>query len=486
MKFAIPKLCLMFVLTAQLCLAQEVQKSTIDDQKNVEVTVYNSDIGLVKDTRRINLRQGEGELRFMDVAAYINPVTVHIKSLNNPKSFMVLEQNYEYDLMDANKLLDKYVGQKVKLLTYNEYQDKKEEIEAELLSNNNGQIFKIGNEIHLGHPGFKILPKIPENLIAKPTLSWQYDNSGAKEHEVEVSYLTNYINWKADYIVVLNQDDTKADLSGWVSLDNRSGTMYNNAKLKLVAGEINRVYDAVGGLRSDMVAKSAMAMESAPQFVEQGFFEYHIYDLQRRTTIKNNQTKQINLLEAADIKTEKELLVHGQNYYFIGQYAGQELKDPVEVFVKFKNEKENNLGMPLPAGTMRLYKKDQEDSLQFIGEDRIEHTPKDEEVELKIGKAFDVVEERKQSAFQSEYLGGDYVYESEWEITLRNHKEEDVVVGIIEPMAYANWQILTATHPYEKKDAFTVQFTVPVPKDKEVKLIYRIEVSSSKSRLSKQ
>ena len=486
MKGWIWAICLIITVgTFDAAAAQDFLTSTLEDQKNVEVTVYNSDIGLVKDTRRIDLKKGEGELRFMDVAAYINPVTVHIKSLNDPKSFMVLEQNYEYDLMDANKLLDKYVGQKVKLLTYNEYQDKKEEIEAELLSNNNGQIFKIGNEIHLGHPGYKILPKIPENLIAKPTLSWQYANSGAKEHEVEVSYLTNYINWKADYIVVVNKDDTKADVSGWVSLDNRSGATYTNAKLKLVAGEINRV-SAMGGLEASAYRMADMAMAAKEQFVEQSFFEYHIYDLQRRTTIKNNQTKQINLLEAADVKTEKELLVHGQNYYFIGQYAGQQLKDPVEVFIKFKNEEANNLGMPLPAGTMRLYKKDQQDSLQFIGEDRIEHTPKDEMVKLKIGKAFDVVEERKQSAFQSEYVGGDYVYESEWEITLRNHKEEDVVVGIIEPMAYANWQILSATHPYEKKDAFTVQFTVPVPKDKEVKLIYRIEVSSSKSRLSKQ
>src|SRR6185295_3468861 len=203
--------------------AKDVLKSTLDDQKDVEVTVYNSNVGLVKDTRHIGLNKGEGELRFMDVAASIMPVTVHVKSLSDPKSFSVLEQNYEYDLMDPNKLMDKYVGKKIKLLDYNPYQDKYKEVEAEVLSNN-GPIFRINGEIHLGHPGYRILPEIPENLIAKPTLSWQYNNTSGSAHDVQVSYLTNNISWKADYIVVLDQADAMADVSGWVSLDNRSGT----------------------------------------------------------------------------------------------------------------------------------------------------------------------------------------------------------------------------------------------------------------------
>jgi hypothetical protein len=479
-------LALIVGLSAPSAWAENASKSTLDDQLSVEVTVYNSNIGLVKDRRKINLNKGEGELRFMDVASFINPVTVHIKSLKDPKSFMVLEQNYEYDLMDSNKLLDKYVGQKVKLLTVNQYQDKKEEVEAELLSNNNGQIFKIGDEIHLGHPGYRILPKIPENLIAKPTLSWMYRNSSASTQDIEVSYLTNNINWKADYIVVLNKDDSMADVSGWVSLDNKSGATYNNAKLKLVAGEINRVYEqefkmAGMAMRSDMAKEAA-----APQFVESGFFEYHIYDLQRPTTIKNNQTKQVNLLEATGAKVKKEMIVYGQNYYYLGSYQGQDLKDPVNVYVKFKNEEANNLGMPLPAGTMRMYKKDAQDSLQFIGEDAIKHTPKDEEVKLKIGEAFDVVSQRKQVDFQSEYVGGDYLYETEWEISLRNHKDEDVTVILIEPMPYANWQVISATHAHTKENAFSARFEVTIPKDKEVLFKYRIEVSSSKSRLSKK
>jgi len=464
--------------------ADNVSQSTLDDQTSVEVTVYNSNMALVKDTRKIKLSKGVGELRFMDVAAQIMPVTVHIKALNNANHFMVLEQNYEYDLMNANKLLDKYVGKEIKLVTHNQYQDKEEEIEAILLSNNNGQIYKIGDEIHLGHSGYKILPKIPENLIAKPTLSWLYQSQSDQEQDIQVSYLTNNMNWKADYIVVINQEDTMADLSGWVSLDNKSGATYKDAKLKLIAGEVHRV--TRGGFQRRAYAKLTLmdsASEMAPQFAEKAFFEYHIYDLQRKTTIKDNQTKQVSLLTADNVNIEKELLVRGQSYYYTGNYRTQELKDPVHVYIKFQNEEENQLGMPLPAGIMRLYKADSQDSLQFIGEDRIEHTPKDEEVKLKIGKAFDVVAERKQLDFKSDGSGSNRVYESEWEITLRNHKDEDITVGVVEPMPMKNWLIINETHDFKKKDAFTVQFDVRVPKDGEVKLKYRVLCSSYKSAL---
>ena len=460
---------LLFVCSATLC-AEEVLKSTIDDQKSVEVTVYNNNLGLIKDTRNIDLPVGVGELRFMDVASSIMPVTVHIKSLNQPNKFFILEQNYEYDLMDQDKLLDKYVGKKIKLIDSNQYQDRKDIIEAELLSNNKGQIYRIDNEIYLGHPGYKVLPEIPENLIAKPTLMWLYENSTNSPHNIEVSYLTNNIGWKADYVLVLNQDDSKGDLSGWVTLNNRSGATYKDAKLKLVAGEVNRAKDKMQYM--DYEVRSPSLGASREQFQDKAFFEYHIYDLERKTTIKDNQTKQVSLLEASDIKTEKEFLVYGVRTWYTRQYMEDLPKQPVNVYIKFKNEKKNNLGMPLPAGIMRLYKEDDEKSLQFIGEDRIEHTPKDEEIRLKIGEAFDVVCERVQTDYKQITTR---LYETEWEVTLRNHKEEDVVVGIIEPL-YGNWKVINNTHQYEKKDAFTIRFDVKVPKDKEVKVKYRIRV----------
>lgn len=460
-------LLVIMVMPAQ---AQPVHKSTSQDQVAVELTVYNNGLGLVKDVRETKLGKGEGELRFMDVAEHIRPVTVQAKSLNDPDGFAVLEQNFEYDLISYNKLLDKYVGKKIKIIDRNQYQDRKDVIEATLLSNNKGQVYRIGDEIYLGHPGIRVLPKLPEDLIAKPTLTWLYSSGSDKPHKLEVSYLTDNIAWKADYVVALNKDDDKADISGWVTIDNKSGAAYRKARLKLVAGEVHRVVPATV---ERMAGSPQFAMrEKRKQFEEKAFFEYHIYDLQRKTTIKNNQTKQIRLLEARDVRAEKELLVHGVKTWFSRQYREKLPKQPVNVYVKFKNSKENNLGMPLPAGIMRLYKDDEDGSRQFIGEDRVDHTPKDEEVKLKIGEAFDVVAERKQIDYKRLTTR---MHESEWEITLRNHKDKEVAVGIVEPL-YGNWKVVEKTHPFKKEGAFTIRFDVKVPKDGEVKVKYRVRV----------
>lgn len=469
MKIRVFIICLLIVFCSPVVRAggETVARCTVEDQVEVEVAVYNNNIGLVKDTRKVKLPAGEGELRFMGVASQIMPVTVHAKSLNYPDEFSIIEQNYEYDLMDENKLLDKYVGKKIKLVIWNEYQDRKYLVEATLLSNNNGQIYKIDDEIYIGHPGIKILPEIPEDLIAKPTLTWLYDNRSTEDHYLEVSYLSGGINWKADYVVVLNKEDTFANISGWITLDNKSGAAYKNARLKLIAGDVHRV--------AEEFKDKVFAMESraaAPQFVEKPFFEYHIYDLQRKTTIKDNQTKQVSLLEAAGVNVQKEFLVYGTQMYYTRPYRDHDPKQAVSVYVKFMNIVDNKLGMPIPEGVMRLYKMDSEGSLQFIGEDRVSHTPADEEVRLKIGDAFDVVAERLQTDYKQITTG---LHESEWKITLKNHKKEDITVGIIEPL-FGNWTVIDSSHTYTKKDAFTIRFDVEVPKDNVVTVTYRLRV----------
>jgi len=452
-----------------VCSAQ-IMKSTLEDQRAVEVTVYNSNIGLVKDLRTIDLPKGVGELQFMDVASSIKPVTVVVKSLSAPDDFMVLEQNYEYDLMHADKLLDKYVGKHVKIIDENRFQGTEKEVDAVLLSNNSGQIYRIDNEIHLGCNGRVILPEIPENLIAKPTLTWLYENDSSKSQELEVSYLTNDIKWIADYVMTVSNDDATAGLNGWVSIDNRTGTEYREATLKLVAGDVNRVEETRNDYEYDKMKKPLMA-QVGRGFQEESFFEYHIYDLQRPTTIKNNQTKQISLLGADELKIEKEFVVHGDRYFYQGHYEHLP-KVKVGVFLKFKNEEDNQLGMPLPAGTIRLYKEDSKGKLQFIGEDRIAHTPKDEEITLRIGDAFDIVAERKQTDYQKM---GRKAIETAWEMTVRNHKDEDCVVSIIEPMV-GEWSIKESSHAYEKRDAHTITFAVPVPNNGEAKLTYRVRI----------
>ena len=444
----------------------------LEDQKGVALTIYNVNLGLVKDQREIRLPKGTGALRFMDVASQIIPTSVHIKSLVNPDSLHILEQNYEYDLLNPQRLLDKYVGKEVKLYYKNHYTEREEIVTATLLSNNGGPIFKIGDEITFGHPGRIIFPGVPENLISKPTLVWLIENDLQNPQKIEASYLTNGINWRSDYVVTLNDKDDRADLSGWVTIDNKSGATYRDAKLKLVAGDVHRVKDEYEYKKGMLRAAEAIAKKAEPQFKEEEFFEYHIYTLQRPSTIKDNQTKQISLVSAGNIPVRKELLFHGARYYYYSQYGEAITKQKVGVFVEIQNKKENNLGIPLPKGTVRVYKHDSEGSLQFIGEDSIDHTPKDEKVRVKLGDAFDVVGSRKQTDWKK--IAYD-TYEAAFEISLRNHKKEDVVVRLVEPIP-GDWKMLNSSHDYTKTEAFTAEFNIPVPKDKETKLTYRVRM----------
>ncbi|MFP4417133.1 MAG: DUF4139 domain-containing protein [Chitinispirillaceae bacterium] len=462
--------CIFLVIMSAYSQQDTVVESSIRDQQSVAVTIYNDDLGMIKDIRSISLATKSGELRFGDVASHIIPASVHVRSINASDEFKIFEQNYEYDLMNPDKLLDKYVGKEISVITFNENTNEKQETRARLLSNNEGQILKIGDKIFLGHPGYRALPRIPENLIARPTLMWQYGNTGPGTQRLQVSYLTKQIGWQADYVLVIDESDNFGDLSGWVTIDNRSGATYNNASLKLVAGNINRVKK-----RRPEMFDSARMMKygaGAPQFEEQGFFEYHLYDLQRKTTIKNNQTKQIQLMNAGDIGLDKQYVVKGEQHYFFSPYRTNDPKRPVNVELRVKNSKKNNLGMPLPAGTVRMYKQDADGSQQFVGEDRIEHTPKNEEITLTAGEAFDIVAERKQTDFEQIGAGA---YESAWEISLRNHKDSDITVTVEEPLS-GDWKVVTRSHEFEKMDASTIRFAVRVAKNGEAKVRYRVRV----------
>jgi hypothetical protein len=455
---------------------QPSNNSSLDNQQNVAITVYNSNIGLVKDTRVLRLPRGTSQLRFMDVAQQINPATVHIKSLTAPNGLAVVEQSYEYDLLNPSKLLDKYVGREVTLVlrTLENNSEKLIPTRATLLSNNNGQVWQIGNQIVINPTNIveTRFDQLPADLIAKPTLVWTLTNNAAEAHTVEASYLTNGIGWRSDYVVVVNKDDTKADLNGWVTINNNSGTTYKNAELKLVAGDVNRVRDEVQQYAMK-TARAEAAPAAAPQFQEQTFFEYHLYTLQRPATLKNNETKQINLLSAANFNVTKELVVNGQQFYYQGyNNPGEPIREKVGVYVEFKNAKENGLGLPLPAGIVRVYKADADGAQQFIGENRIDHTPKDERVKIKLGDAFDVVAERKQTDFKTISRR---VFEYGYEIRIRNHKEAAVNVIVNEPIG-GDWEMLSSSFPAEKTAAFAARFNVPVAKDGEAVLSYRVRV----------
>jgi len=446
--------------------------STQQDQKDLAVTVYNSNVALVRDVRRLRLPAGKLDLRYMDIAAQVNPATVHIVSLDAPKDLSVLEQNYEYDLLSPQKLLQKYVGKEltlVRVVTENN-STKEVPVKALLLALNEGPVWKVGNEIITGMGADRyVFPDLPENLYSKPTLVWLLENGRAGEQTVEASYLTNQVNWNADYVLTVHADQKEADLNGWVTVINNSGTAFRNAQLQLVAGEVHRVSEALP-VAPRVMMKAAQA--AAPQFVQEPISEYHLYTLERRTNVQDNETKQISLLGATGVSFDKIFEVDGQQYYYRNaQRPGQPIKEPVQVHIKWKNSQENSLGMPLPAGTVRVYQGDSKGRVQFIGEDRIGHTPKDETLDLHIGNAFDVVAERKQTDFKA--YGG--VFEFAFEISLRNHKPEPITVLVNEPLG-GDWTMLDSNYKYEKTAAFAAQFIVPVAANAESVLKYRVRV----------
>lgn len=468
-----PALAVAVILLAPGSFAQTTQTSTEEEQKDLSVTVYNSNVALVRDVRRVHLPTGELDLRFVDIAASVNPVTVHIVSLTAPRDLTVLEQDYEYDLLNPAKLLDKYVGKELTLVRLVEENNSTKEVpvKATLLANNQGPVWKVGNEIVTGMGADRyVFPDLPANLYSKPTLVWLLDNRKSGEQNVEASYLTNNMNWNSDYVLTVSADQKAADLNGWVTVVNGSGTSYRNAQLQLVAGELNRVSSRAIPMEP-MAMKAAVA--GAPQFAQEALSEYHLYTLERRTTLQENETKQISLLSSTGVHIDKTFEIDGQNYYYRSAYRpGAPIKDPVQVHIKFKNAESNSLGMPLPAGTVRVYQGDSKGRVQFIGEDSINHTPKDETLDLHIGNAFDVVEERKQTDYQAL---GSRAAESAYEISIRNHKPDPITVEVNEPIG-GDWTMVDSNFKYEKTAAFAVRFTVPVAADSESILKYRVRV----------
>jgi hypothetical protein len=462
--------------TATVNLAQtSEQTTTASDRQSVNITVYNSNLGLVRETRRLNLSNGRIALRFADVAAQIRPETVHLVSLLSPTALKILEQNYQYDLLNPGKLLDKFVGKEITLVLrrYQNNSEIFEPVQATLLSNNAGQVWRINGQIVINPTNIVEMrfPDVPKNLVATPTLVWDIENRDSGAQTLEASYLTNGMNWKADYVLVVNADDTKGDLQGWVTLMNSSGATFENARLQLVAGDVNRVSDERTYALAGAMAKRDTVSES--EFKEQGFFEYHLYTLQRPTSVRDNETKQVSLLEAAGFDVKKEFVVNGQRYYYTNyNNPGQPIKEKVGVYVQFRNAQQNKLGMPLPAGTIRLYKKDTTGNQQFIGEDKIDHTPKDEDVRVKVGDAFDIVAERKQTDYK---VIARNVYEYAYEIKIRNHKDVPITVVVNEPIG-GDWEMISSSFEAKKTAAFAAQFNVPVAKDGEATLSYRVRV----------
>jgi hypothetical protein len=432
-----------------------------NEQKSISVTVYNQNLGVVKDLRSVDISSGRSKINITDVAQQIDPTSVHIKLDGE-----VLEQNYQYDLVSLDKILRKFINQNIRLVS-----ETNETVDGKLLSAIGGQIV-----LERSEGGLVMLPNVnkyrfsvdylPEGLITQPTLVWDVNSNSSGKQDVEISYQTKGMNWHAEYVAVLNEDDTALDLNSWVSVDNTSGATYKNAKLKLVAGDINLIqdYQIRGGI--DNIYAMDKSTVSEKQFQEKAFFEYHIYNLQRPTTIANNETKQISLFEASNVSANKKFFYGSLSNRWYWNQSGQK---KIAVIIEFENSEEYDLGVPMPKGKVRVYKSDGE-SLEFVGEDLVDHTPRNEKVKLKIGDAFDVLAEEVQT--ENTQISSK-VWEQAFEITFKNRKKENIEIEVERNLG-TNWEILKSSLNYKKKDAFRITFNVPVKADSETKLTFRV------------
>lgn len=452
-------------------------KTTVEDQQELSLTVYNQDLALIRDVRKINLGKGSNKIAVREVSAQIRPETAIITSLTHPDSLSLLEQNFDYDLLTPQQLLQKYVGKQVKVVKTHPTTGAEKEVVATVLSAHNGVVLKIGDRIETGVPGRIVYGQVPDNLRDRPTLSILANSKIAGKQTLELSYLSGGLSWKADYVAKLDKDEKHLSLNGWVTLNNQSGASYKNAKLQLVAGDVNRVYEPRPMTGRSMRMMESMAEDSVAEMEEESLFEYHLYTLRHKTNVLQNQTKQVSLLTASRIPVSKEFLLQGSQHYYYNKYGVIADKLKVGVFVEFKNEEKNNLGMALPKGVVRVYKNDSSGNAQFIGEDRIDHTPKDETIRLKLGDAFDVTANKKQTSYRKENAFGRYNHaaSSSYEIEIHNAKSEAVVVKVLEPVP-GDWKMLESNLEHKKINSNKVEWLVEVPAERRVTLSYKVLV----------
>jgi hypothetical protein len=451
---------------------EQERLSSLSDQEAVAVTIYNENLALVRDERRVSFRTGLNSVAFRDVSAQINAATALLRSVSLPGAVSVIEQNFNYDLLTPQKLMDKYVGRYVTVIHTNAASGKETRERARILSTNDGLVLQYADRIETGLDGRLSFPSLPENLRDRPTLVIDLNSTSAAPQNVELSYLTGGLSWKADYVGALSVDDSHLDLNGLITLTNESGTTYSNAKMQLVAGDVNRVHEAFDQ------AKTLGRVVVAPQYQvsQEQLLEYHLYTLGRPTTIADKQTKQVALLSATSVPVTKTLELRGSPYYYTGQYGdlGQRLK--FGVYIQFQNEG-GGLGIPLPKGTVRIYKKDSAGNAQFVGEDSIDHTPRHEQVRLHLGEAFDVTANKKQTSYRLYKQGSAYIYESSYEIEMHNAKDQAQGVKVVEELPGINWEIISENYQHVKAAADTAIWNIKLGANSKQTLRYTVRVT---------
>ncbi|MBI5487129.1 MAG: DUF4139 domain-containing protein [Deltaproteobacteria bacterium] len=489
------------LLATGVATAQDEQRvvSGEDGRQSVNLTIYNNNLALVRETRRVELPRGRAVLEYANVAQQVRPETVYIRDTQAAGGITVLEQNYRYDVLTPSRLMELYVGEDLTLVRENPATGEETRTQANLLSTGSvpqvnygydpygygggyyagatyvdpgAAVYRTDEGITFGDVGRVVFPSVPDNFVSRPTLEWLLESTGGQK-TIEATYLTYGMSWQSDYVLVLSEDEKKGDLAGWVTLRNDAGITLKNVRLQLVAGEVavEPQYGGYGYGYGMYGYGAGGGGYGGAGFAEAGMFEYHLYTLERNTDVADHEQKQVQLLGVDGITMEKKYRLQGDSYYFVSEY-GQPIENlQVAVWVEFENAQSQGLGVALPAGVIRVYKADSSGAQQFIGEDRINHTPREERVKLQLGNAFDIAAERKQTDYE---ILSSNLYETEWEIKIRNRKEgETIVVEVLEPMA-GDWEIIEKSHDFVKESARLVRFDLTCPPDQEIVLTYRV------------
>ncbi len=452
---------------------EEVEEPEIAIVDTLDLTVYNQNLGLVREVRSFDLEAGLNEIAFTDVASRIRPTTVHVVSLTDPEETILLEQHFAYDIVSTQQLLQRHIDLPISLTT------RDGEVHTGTLLSGAEDIILANDDgiaiIRLEHIQQFVFPELPDGLVTRPTLQWLLQTTEAGTHDLQVAYLTSGINWQADYIAMLDPENDGLSLTGWVSVDNNSGATYENARLKLIAGDVAQVTPDVAVMAEEMVMRAA----PEPQVEERAFFDYHLYEVARPVTIGDRQTKQIEFARAPEVSVEREYVVEFTRPIFVR--LGSAITDPnrvtrepmnAEIRILVMNEEASGLGMPLPQGIVRVYQEDVDGSAQFVGEDRIRHTPRNEEISLTLGRTFDIVAERTPTAFRQ--LGERHIEET-IQIELRNQQDEAVTVRVIEHLFRAHdAEVTESSMEFEQIDANTIAFEVEIDAEDTATLSYTV------------
>ncbi|MEJ5357388.1 MAG: DUF4139 domain-containing protein [Desulfobacterales bacterium] len=448
----------------------------VDERSGLFLTLYQGGCGLVRDQRRVSLPPGTVEFQFQNIPAKILPESVRLHALGEAP-LRILEQRFEADLISPQRLLEGHVGKQVKLFVENQFSERQEEIAATLLSIEGGPVFLIDNEVTYNHPGRIIFPKVPEGLVSRPALAFLVENATSKPQRLEAAYLVRDLSWQADYVLVLSEREDRAELTGWATIENESGAFYPGAVVTLVAGDVRMPQQRVRRVRetdSERVWAYKLAYRPGEETPREEFGEVHLYRLERPATIREGRVTQLRFLGAEGLAVKREFVLESPLRLRFERRQEGVSRENAQVLIEIENRKENRLGIPLPRGTVRLYRADAEGALLFAGENRLDAVPRGGTLRFSTGRVFDLTAERRQTFWKK--LAAD-TFEAGWELLLRNERREEVQLRVVESIP-GDWTILSASHPHQKATAGRAEFRIAVPPGKEVKLAYTAKYRS--------